>query len=94
MTNRPTPHLPPGSVPADAQRDKESPGGEAGAFQGDIHEETSRDQGALDAPDTIPRHQSRKVRAAAIVFSYDYGHMFCVLDGVFAQFVTAITGSG
>ncbi len=54
----------------------------------------SRDQGALDAPDTIPRHQSRKVRAAAIVFSYDYGHMFCVLDGVFAKSVTAITGSG
>jgi hypothetical protein len=23
---------------------------EAGAFQGDVHEETSRDQGALDAP--------------------------------------------
>jgi hypothetical protein len=53
----------------------------------------SRDQGALDAPDTIPRHQSR-VRAAAIVFSYDYGHMFCVLDGVFAKSVTAITGGG
>jgi hypothetical protein len=29
---------------------KESPGGEAGAFQGDVHERASRDQGALDAP--------------------------------------------
>jgi hypothetical protein len=29
----------------------------------------------LDAPDTIPRHKSRKVRAAAIVFSYDYGEI-------------------
>jgi hypothetical protein len=31
-------------------RAKKAPGAEAGAFQGDIHEETSRDQGALDAP--------------------------------------------
>ena len=31
--------------------------------------------------------------AAAIVFSYDHGHMFCALDDVFAKFVTAITGS-
>jgi hypothetical protein len=29
----PTPHLPPGSVPADALSVKESPGGEAGAFK-------------------------------------------------------------
>jgi hypothetical protein len=36
--------------PADAQRAKKAPGAEAGASQGDIHEETSRDQGALDAP--------------------------------------------
>ena len=27
------------SMPADTQRVKESPGGEAGAFQGDVHEE-------------------------------------------------------
>src|SRR5712691_10905474 len=40
VTNRPTPHLPLGSAPADTQRVKESPGGEAGAFQGDVHEET------------------------------------------------------
>jgi hypothetical protein len=33
-------------------------------------------------------------RDAAIVFSYDYGHMFCVLNGVFAKSVTGITGSG
>jgi hypothetical protein len=44
--------------------------------------------------DPIPRHQSRKARAAAIVFSYDYGHMFCVLDDVFAKSVTGITGNG
>jgi hypothetical protein len=31
VTNRPKPHLPPGSVPADRQSVKESPGGEAGA---------------------------------------------------------------
>jgi len=31
---------------------------------------------------------------AAIVFSYDCGHMFCVLDDVFAKSVTGITGSG
>ena len=53
-----------------------------------------RSLAAARRADPIPRHQSRKARAAAIVFSYDYGHMFCVLDGVFAQFVTAITGSG
>src|SRR6516164_9550930 len=41
------PHLPPGSVPVDAQRDKESPG-RAGAFKETSH--ASRDQGALDAP--------------------------------------------
>src|SRR5262245_64910066 len=29
---------------------KGSPGTGTGAFQGDVHEETSRDQGALDAP--------------------------------------------
>jgi hypothetical protein len=32
------------------QGQKKAPGAEAGAFQGDIHEETSRDQGELDAP--------------------------------------------
>jgi hypothetical protein len=32
--------------------------------------------------------------AAAIVFNYDYGHMFCVLDDVFAKSVTGITGNG
>jgi len=38
---------------------------------------------------------NRKFRpAGAIVFSYDYGHMFCVLDDVFAKSVTGITGSG
>src|SRR6266568_3972675 len=33
-------------------------------FQGDFHDETSRDQGALDAPDTNPRHKSGKARIA------------------------------
>ena len=33
-------------------------------LQGDFHE-TSRDQGALDPPDTIPRHKSRKARIEA-----------------------------
>jgi hypothetical protein len=33
MTNVPTPHLPPGSVPADTREMKEGPGGEAGAFK-------------------------------------------------------------
>jgi len=33
VANWPTPHLPPGSVPADAQEMKEGPGGEAGAFK-------------------------------------------------------------
>ena len=36
----------------------------------------------------------KRLRCAAIVFSYDHGHMFCALDDVFAKFVTAITGSG
>src|SRR5215469_15138069 len=36
------------------------------------------------------RRGSRR-RAAAIVFRYDHGHMFCALDDVFAKFVTAIT---
>jgi len=36
---------------------------------------------------------NRKFRpAGTIVFSYDYGHMFCVLDDVFAKSVTGITG--
>jgi hypothetical protein len=40
---------------------KEGPGGEAGAFK---ETSQSRDQGALDAPDTIPRHKSGKARIA------------------------------
>ena len=34
------------------------------------------------------RRGSRR-RAAAIVFSYDRGHIFCALNDVFAKFVTA-----
>jgi hypothetical protein len=47
--------------PDDAQRDKESPG-RAGAFKETSHE--SRDQGALDAPNTIPKHKPGKARIA------------------------------
>ena len=53
---------------------------------------------ALDAPilshGTNQARRGSRRRAAAIVFSYDHGHMFCALDDVFAKFVTAITGSG
>jgi len=75
---------------------KEGPGGKAGAFKETSHE--SRDQGALDAPilsqGTNQARRGSRRRAAAIVFSYDHGHMFYALDDVFAKFVTAITGSG
>jgi hypothetical protein len=50
MTNSPTPHLPPGSVPADTQRVKESPG-RAGAL-GSIEE-------LLGRPDSIPKRETR-----------------------------------
>src|SRR5262249_37416316 len=53
---------------------------------------------SLDAPilsqGTNRARRGSRRRAAAIAFSYDYGHMFCALDDVFAKFVTAITGSG
>jgi len=52
----------------------------------------------LDAPilsqGTNQARRGLRRRAAAIVFSYDHGHMFCALDDVFAKFVMAITGSG
>ena len=59
-------------------------------FQGVTIRRNVQGKSALDAP--IRRGLRR--RAAAIVFSYDHGHMFCALDDVFAKFVTAVTGSG
>jgi len=53
---------------------------------------------SLDAPilshGTDQARRGSRRRAAAIVFSYDHGHMFSALEDVFAKFVTAITGSG
>src|SRR5262245_46963624 len=43
---------------------KEGPSGQAGAFK---ETSQSRDQGALDAPDTIPRHKSGKALPVARV---------------------------
>jgi hypothetical protein len=53
-----------------AQRAKKAPGAEAGAFQGDIHEDTSRDQGALDAPIlSQSTNQARRIATSAPMIS-------------------------
>jgi hypothetical protein len=54
MTYRRTPHLPPGSVAADTQKVKESPGGEAGA-----QSKRENVQRVSRRPDTIPKYETR-----------------------------------